>query len=171
MVGNGLHEDVYIQNHSTTPENFTLSFSFESDFADVFEVRSGSVHKSGNIKLLRRGKNEIYEYQRDHFRRQMKITVSHSSSFRRKWLRHLPEIAAEENLENLRQRSSINKYVSAIQNACPIFWNHLSENTSATVPGICSRKRRGPSLNHLPSRRSTREMFLCSKHTIKRFTT
>jgi glycogen debranching enzyme len=75
-IGDGMHEDIFVQNHSTSPQSFNISITFEADFADVFEVRSGSIHKSGNISLLRKGKNISYEYRRDAFRREVRISVS-----------------------------------------------------------------------------------------------
>src|SRR6202000_3568805 len=42
-VDGGLHEDIDITNNSRNPVRFNLEIAIRSDFADIFEVRSGRI--------------------------------------------------------------------------------------------------------------------------------
>lgn len=39
IIKGGLFEEIQVTNHNTQPVDFTISLSFEADFADLFEVR------------------------------------------------------------------------------------------------------------------------------------
>jgi hypothetical protein len=42
-ISGGLHEDLDITNNSMKPVRFQLEVAFRSDFADIFEVKSGRI--------------------------------------------------------------------------------------------------------------------------------
>ena len=48
-IAGGLHEDLEITNNSMKPVRFQLEIAFRSDFADVFEVKSGHIVRRGQI--------------------------------------------------------------------------------------------------------------------------
>jgi glycogen debranching enzyme len=48
-ISGGLHEDLEITNNSMKPVRFQLEVAFRSDFADVFEVKSGHIVRRGQI--------------------------------------------------------------------------------------------------------------------------
>ncbi|MCL2430823.1 MAG: amylo-alpha-1,6-glucosidase [Alphaproteobacteria bacterium] len=48
-ISSGLHEDLEITNNSMKPVRFELEVVTRSDFADVFEVRSGRIVRRGQI--------------------------------------------------------------------------------------------------------------------------
>lgn len=51
MVGQGLHEDIGLFNHSSVPRQVRLELQFDADFADVFEIRRGPVRKRGETSV------------------------------------------------------------------------------------------------------------------------
>ncbi|GAN77334.1 amylo-alpha-1,6-glucosidase [Acidisphaera rubrifaciens] len=48
-VAGGLHEDLDLANHSNGRIRFSLEVSMRSDFADIFEVKSGRIVRRGRI--------------------------------------------------------------------------------------------------------------------------
>jgi glycogen debranching enzyme len=48
-ISGGLHEDLDITNNSMKPVRFQLEVAFRSDFADIFEVKSGRIVRRGQI--------------------------------------------------------------------------------------------------------------------------
>ena len=48
-IGEGLHEDFDITNHGAKRVRFNLEVSVRSDFADLFEVKSGNIVRRGHI--------------------------------------------------------------------------------------------------------------------------
>ncbi len=48
-ISGGMHEDLEITNNSMKPVRFQLEIAFRSDFADVFEVKSGHIVRRGQI--------------------------------------------------------------------------------------------------------------------------
>ena len=49
-VGNGIHEDFYITNYTGKKISFVLELSLDSDFADLFEVKSKRLIKRGRMR-------------------------------------------------------------------------------------------------------------------------
>ena len=73
----GLHEDIYIKNDSLEDQSFDVEIEFDSDFADVFEVRRGSIHKNGKIRTLKKAGHYFgFEYQRGDYHRGVSISLS-----------------------------------------------------------------------------------------------
>src|SRR5215468_8220086 len=48
-ISGGMHEDLEITNNSMKPVRFQLEVAFRSDFADIFEVKSGHIVRRGQI--------------------------------------------------------------------------------------------------------------------------
>jgi len=48
-IEGGLHEDIDITNNSLRPARFNLEIVIRSDFADIFEVKGGSIVRRGRI--------------------------------------------------------------------------------------------------------------------------
>jgi len=76
-LSGGLHEDLDITNNSMKPVRFQLEVAFRSDFADIFEVKSGHIVRRGKITTAwseRRQQVHTVYLNRD-FRRGVKISV------------------------------------------------------------------------------------------------
>src|SRR6516165_5672710 len=48
-IADGMHEDLDITNNSMKPVRFQLEIALRSDFADIFEVKSGGIVRRGRI--------------------------------------------------------------------------------------------------------------------------
>ena len=48
-IGGGIHEDLDLVNHGMGKVQFNLEIAVRSDFADIFEVKSGSIVRRGRI--------------------------------------------------------------------------------------------------------------------------
>lgn len=76
-VSSAFHEDISVTNHSPRPLNITLDIEFGADFADVFEVRRGTIRKAGAITAgFYAEEGLILAYQRGEFSRKTKIKFS-----------------------------------------------------------------------------------------------
>lgn len=76
-VSHGFHEDISLINHSTRTRKLHLQISFDADFADVFEVRLGSVMKAGKVIVQpKEGQHICLTYQREEFHRETWINFS-----------------------------------------------------------------------------------------------
>ncbi|MGO9483984.1 MAG: glycogen debranching N-terminal domain-containing protein [Rhodomicrobium sp.] len=49
-IGGGMHEDLDISNNSVKHVRFQLEIALRSDFADIFEVKSGNIVRRGHIQ-------------------------------------------------------------------------------------------------------------------------
>ncbi len=49
MMAGGLHEDIDIRNFGLRPVRFNLEITLRSDFADIFEVKQGTIVRRGRI--------------------------------------------------------------------------------------------------------------------------
>ena len=84
-IADGLHEDVSIVNHSVRERSLHLEITIDADFADVFEVRQGQVHKKGEITVNTKGSRTIVlTYRRGDFKRETRITFSSKALIQRK---------------------------------------------------------------------------------------
>src|SRR6516164_7237179 len=73
----GLHEDLDITNNSMKPVRFQLEIAFRSDFADIFEVKSGHIVRRGKIttQWSERRQQVRTEYSNRDFRRALTTSV------------------------------------------------------------------------------------------------
>ena len=63
-VGNGLIEEIILQNYVNNPIDITLQISFDADFIDVMEARSGLKAKSKSSFIINHKQHQlIFEYQ------------------------------------------------------------------------------------------------------------
>jgi glycogen debranching enzyme len=74
----GLHEDLDITNNSMKPVRFQLEVAFRSDFADIFEVKSGKIVRRGKIttEWSEERQDVRTEYSNRDFRRAVTISVA-----------------------------------------------------------------------------------------------
>src|SRR5579883_3054354 len=49
-ISTGMHEDLSITNDSMKPVRFQLEIGLRSDFADIFEVKAGTIIRRGRIR-------------------------------------------------------------------------------------------------------------------------
>jgi glycogen debranching enzyme len=76
MVESSIHEDLTLKNHSTERRSFKLEVLFDCDFADVFEVRRGAIHKVGQIRLEHKEDYQIcFAYQAGDFHRETWVSL------------------------------------------------------------------------------------------------
>jgi glycogen debranching enzyme len=74
-VGDGVHEDVILLNHSSEPVEVGLSVAVDSDFADLFEVKD-ALKKKGELYREVRDGALVLGYRRQDFVRETVITSS-----------------------------------------------------------------------------------------------
>jgi glycogen debranching enzyme len=81
-IGGGIHEDLDLVNHGMTPVRFSLEIVVRSDFADIFEVKSGKIVRRGKIttQWSPRRSRLATAYRNDSFTRDMIIRVTNSGS-------------------------------------------------------------------------------------------
>ena len=74
-ISGGMHEDLDITNNSIKPVRFQLEVVLRSDFADIFEVKSGSIVRRGRITTLwsAAGQRLRTTYQNADFMRQVTV--------------------------------------------------------------------------------------------------
>jgi glycogen debranching enzyme len=76
-LSGGMHEDLDVTNNCMKPVRFQLEVSFRSDFADIFEVKSGQIVRRGKITTeWSEGKQRLRTvYLNRDFRRAVTISV------------------------------------------------------------------------------------------------
>ena len=76
-IGGGLHEDLDLVNHGQTTAIFNLEIAQRSDFADLFEVKSGAIVRRGRIatEWTPSARRLHTRYENQDFRREVTITV------------------------------------------------------------------------------------------------
>ncbi|MBN8896871.1 MAG: hypothetical protein J0H35_01585, partial [Rhodospirillales bacterium] len=82
MIDGGMHEDFDITNHGQKPIRFNLEISLRSDFADVFDVKSGRSLRRGRIASEWSQAHQTLRntYQNQDFFRAMAISVGRADS-------------------------------------------------------------------------------------------
>ena len=76
-IGGGLHEDLDLVNNGQTTAIFNLEIAQRSDFADLFEVKSGAIVRRGRIatEWTPSARRLHTRYENQDFRREVTITV------------------------------------------------------------------------------------------------
>src|SRR5437867_10013606 len=74
-VGDGVHEDLIVLNHSPEAIRVRLNLAADSDFADIFEVKD-ALKKKGELYREVRDGSLVLGYRRDDFVRETSITPS-----------------------------------------------------------------------------------------------
>lgn len=65
FLGGGLHEDILITNYSREPVDARVTVVFDSDFADLFEIKEGIHEKKGEFGFRRGKRSLVFSYRRD----------------------------------------------------------------------------------------------------------
>jgi glycogen debranching enzyme len=81
-VGEGIHEDLDVANHSLEPVRFNLEIALRSDFADLFEVKSHQFVRRGHIETQwDAAASELrFSYANADFRRTLICRFAHADS-------------------------------------------------------------------------------------------
>jgi glycogen debranching enzyme len=81
-VSGGVHEDLDITNNSMSPVRFQLELAIRSDFADIFEVKSGQIIRRGQIttEWSQSQQRLCTAYAHGDFKRAVTASVSGASS-------------------------------------------------------------------------------------------
>src|SRR5499425_1970548 len=81
-ISGGMHEDLDITNNSMKQVRFQLEIALRCDFADIFEVKSGSIVRRGRIttEWSERRQRLRTAYSNRDFHRSLTITVSRATS-------------------------------------------------------------------------------------------
>jgi len=80
-IGGGIHEDIDLVNHNQFPVQFNLEIAIRSDFADLFEVKSGQIVRRGLITTDWSPKRASLKtsYDNSSFQRQLIVRVVEAS--------------------------------------------------------------------------------------------
>jgi len=81
-IGAGLHEDLDVTNYTMTKIRFNLEVALRSDFADIFEVKSGRIVRRGHITTSWVDKQQCLTtaYHNEHFSRAVAVTARDNDS-------------------------------------------------------------------------------------------
>jgi glycogen debranching enzyme len=81
-IGGGLHEDLDVTNYTMASVRFNLEIALRSDFADIFEVKSGRIIRRGHITTTWSDKHQCLTtaYRNEHFARSVTVTARHGAS-------------------------------------------------------------------------------------------
>ncbi|MBS0412057.1 MAG: amylo-alpha-1,6-glucosidase, partial [Proteobacteria bacterium] len=81
-LGGGLHEDIDLTNHAGHAIRFNLEIAIRSDFADLFEVKTGRIVRRGRIatEWSPRAARQTTSYVNGDFRRALVIKVRNAGS-------------------------------------------------------------------------------------------
>src|SRR5215207_2618917 len=75
IVADGVHEDVFVDNHGATPCRLRVELRYGTDFADLFEVKEGSTaNRSTTVQVD--GTAVTFTYERAGFRRGTRLVFS-----------------------------------------------------------------------------------------------
>ena len=76
-IGRGMREDIEIENYGEEAAYCALELSVDADFADLFEVKEGRVHKQGKLGVLQPGDGRLtFTYERNSFLRATHLDFS-----------------------------------------------------------------------------------------------
>ncbi len=80
-IGGGIHEDLDLVNHNQFPVQFNLEIALRSDFADLFEVKSGQIVRRGLITTDWSAKRRALKtsYDNGSFQRQLTVRIVEAS--------------------------------------------------------------------------------------------
>jgi glycogen debranching enzyme len=76
-IGGGVHEDLDLVNNGMSPVKFNLEIAMRSDFADLFEVKSGHIVRRGRITTAWSDEESrlITIYKNRSFRRDVTVSI------------------------------------------------------------------------------------------------
>jgi glycogen debranching enzyme len=76
----GMHEDLDVTNNGQRSVEFNLEIAVRSDFADLFEVKSGHIVRRGRIVTEWRRGRLAASYENGDFRRELSVRIRRASS-------------------------------------------------------------------------------------------
>ncbi|WP_369725705.1 glycogen debranching N-terminal domain-containing protein [Bradyrhizobium sp. LLZ17] len=81
-IDGGVHEDIDVVNHGSEPVRFNLEIKIESDFADLFEVKSGNIVRRGRITTeWSKSPSALRSiYREKDFCRELRVLIKRSNS-------------------------------------------------------------------------------------------
>ena len=77
-VGRGMREDLEIENYGEEAAFCSIELLVDADFADLFEVKEGRVHKQGQLDVSDDGSRLTFRYKRHTFERATHVDFSGS---------------------------------------------------------------------------------------------
>src|SRR5436309_9435857 len=75
-VGRGMREDIVIRNYGDEPSYCSVELLFDSDFADLFQVKEGRVENDVAAGLEAEGQDIVFRYQRGLTKRGVRLWFS-----------------------------------------------------------------------------------------------
>ncbi|MDQ1433693.1 MAG: hypothetical protein QOF59_509, partial [Actinomycetota bacterium] len=75
-VGRGMREDLEIENYGEEAAFCSIELQVDADFADLFEVKEGRVHKLGHLDVVNEGSRLTFLYKRHAFERATHVDFS-----------------------------------------------------------------------------------------------
>ena len=136
-IGGGIHEDIDLVNHNQFPVQFNLEIALRSDFADLFEVKSGQIVRRGLITT-------------DWSVKRSAMTTSYDNgSFQRELTVRIVEAGCKPVYANGRISFLIDMKPGESWHACLLY-------EVASGRGKAKTRRVGPAPLHRPSHRRAR---------------
>jgi glycogen debranching enzyme len=80
-VGRGMREDIEIENFGEEAAFCSVEIELAADFADLFEVKEGRVHKQGQLDVRSEGARLTFSYKRRSFERATLVDFSEVPRF------------------------------------------------------------------------------------------
>jgi glycogen debranching enzyme len=81
-VGRGMREDLEIENFGEEAAFCSIELVLDADFADLFEVKAGRVHKQGTLGVHTEGSRLTFTYKRHSFERAVHIDFAEAPRIR-----------------------------------------------------------------------------------------
>jgi glycogen debranching enzyme len=81
-VGRGMREDLEIENFGEEAAFCSIELVLDADFADLFEVKAGRVHKQGTLGVHADGSRLTFTYKRHSFERAVHIDFGETPRIR-----------------------------------------------------------------------------------------
>ena len=81
-VGRGMREDIEIENFGEEAAFCSIELVLDADFADLFEVKEGRVHKQGTLSSHADGSRLTFMYKRHSFERAVHLDFTESPRIR-----------------------------------------------------------------------------------------
>ena len=81
-VGRGMREDLLLRNFSDEPTFCSVELTLGSDFADLFEVKEGTVERAGERHVTHEHARLTFSYRRGAFRRATHVDFSEQPTIR-----------------------------------------------------------------------------------------
>lgn len=83
-IGDGLHDDVFIENHGIKEAHVTLTLAFGADFADIFLAKKGQVLERMGELTEQVEFDQVLTYENEGFKRSVRIQFSKKPEWRGK---------------------------------------------------------------------------------------